>query len=757
MALTKYAAVEQILEVKSSPQRLAYSLEPGAGFARFAALNDGVREDDGFLYVRCRAISSRVNKNNDGWPSAELAAAYGTFEGRPIFVDHNNNDPKRTRGVIVSSKLYREEDEEKISSLDPYYATAPDEHKPPTWIELLLEVDAETYPQLAKEVRSGNIDAVSMGANIDRSVCSVCSNEATTPSEYCSHIKQKGIEFEIEASNGERIRKKAYEDCYGINFFEISFVFDPADETALISEKKGHVEEAEPQRYSLEELVGQHIHLDDLDEFVNTFDGKWTSLAHYKASKTAAPSVDLEQFIEPAGTKHHQDNRNHTPQSDLTTAPQNVDTLRDEHLCPNCHADQLEADPDAIMRCPTCGYVQEPEPLNNPDLETARDTDLRQDNQVAEDQDGNIAVPADAEEQIEFQPVGPVNPVQRATKATISGQGISDMWETTLTTTSQEMADKLLPAVEGAVTDTTVGFRGGIHFGTHMAFKNAGIAATVTYTAVEGDNVQQIPGNPIKDFMLANRSMKSLGLESPAEVPISVDSENLEQALEIIHAGGMGAGPMGGEEAGMPPMGASKKAAETPANKKPVLPQEPNRTTDEPKGAQVVKDQLEPVEADRRTIEREEREENGAIIRSERILEETGEGAPVEVAPEVVEQEPAPEEAPAEEEESTEAESLAYASEQKLLAAFALAEDAVDIGLVEKAEKMAFVAELEKESMEQLEARRSMLARVKSAGLSKKAARVAGNGLARVPRLAHAVASNGNGIGDNTPDEAIFL
>src|SRR5690606_29208496 len=35
--------------------------------------------------------------------------------------------------------------------------------------------------------------------------------------------------------------KKAYENCYGIRFFEISAVFDPADPTALTREVKAAV------------------------------------------------------------------------------------------------------------------------------------------------------------------------------------------------------------------------------------------------------------------------------------------------------------------------------------------------------------------------------------------------------------------------------------------------------------------------------------------------------------------------------------
>jgi Zn finger protein HypA/HybF involved in hydrogenase expression len=234
--IRKFAKAD-ILDVRYSSDKLSTE-QLGEGFAKLA--KPSPITDDGFLYVTVRAISSRVNKNNDGWPSLELARTdpgygYKTFEGRPIFIDHNNDDPDRTRGVVVSSKLHVD-DVEKASSFDPYYSTAPENHLPPTWIELMLEVDAKEYPKLAKEIASGNIDSVSMGANIEISKCSVCDHEAENPTEYCAHVKMKGATFEVESSDGSKSHKKAYEDCYGVNFFEISFVFDPADETALVSD-----------------------------------------------------------------------------------------------------------------------------------------------------------------------------------------------------------------------------------------------------------------------------------------------------------------------------------------------------------------------------------------------------------------------------------------------------------------------------------------------------------------------------------------
>lgn len=232
--LTKYAAAD-IIEVRSSPKR-----DESASLARFSSYND-YRTDDGYIYTRVRAISSRVNKNYDGWPSDQLAAAYRTFVGKPIFVDHNNSNTARSRGVIVDAILHVEDDMDKAAAFDPYYANAPDNHRPPTWIELLLETDAKAYPKLAKGIISGEIDSVSMGANVEKTKCSVCSNEAFSADDFCHHVKLKGAHFDSWNDRGKKESKLAYEDCYDISFFEISYVFDPADDTALVHEVRSSV------------------------------------------------------------------------------------------------------------------------------------------------------------------------------------------------------------------------------------------------------------------------------------------------------------------------------------------------------------------------------------------------------------------------------------------------------------------------------------------------------------------------------------
>lgn len=315
MSFVKFASLE-VLEVKSAPKRVRT-----ASLSKFADF-DEYRTDDGYLYVRVRAISSRVNKNNDGWPSTELKKAYRSFINKPIFVDHHNTDPKRGRGVIVDAALHIEDDH--TASLDPYYSGAPAEHLPPTWIELLLEVDAKKFPKLAKAIIEGDIDGVSMGANVEMSKCSHCGNEARTPEEFCKHVQSKGAYFDYYLPNGQKTSKKSYEDCYDIGFFEISFVFDPADETALVSDLK-----------------------------------------HSKTARIAA--IQNEGFTKTA--EQHE-----PPQSEMTKAPDKVDTLRQEQVCPVCGSDME----DGV--CEVCNYEEPPEGFQNPDLEKAQqvDKDLHQ-------------------------------------------------------------------------------------------------------------------------------------------------------------------------------------------------------------------------------------------------------------------------------------------------------------------------------------------------------------------------------------------
>lgn len=175
---------------------------------------------EGYLYVRSRAISSRTNDNFDTFPAEEIKKAWATFIGKPVFVNHHNDDHRRARGVIIDAALHED--------------TAPD-GTPDTWIEVLMEIDAINFPKLAAAILAGDIERTSMGCDVRYSVCSVCSNKASTPSEYCKHIPRlKGKRIRRRTASGSGTEDVlVHEVCHGLSFFENSVLVEPpADPTA---------------------------------------------------------------------------------------------------------------------------------------------------------------------------------------------------------------------------------------------------------------------------------------------------------------------------------------------------------------------------------------------------------------------------------------------------------------------------------------------------------------------------------------------
>ena len=177
----------------------------------------------GYLYVRSRAISSRCNDNFDEFPADEIEKSYRTFVGKPVFVNHHNEDHRRARGVIIDAALHR----------DTLPSGGPD-----TWVEVLMEVDALSFPRLAQAIVARDVERTSMGCDVEYSICSICGNKATSPAEYCQHIpRMKGQRiYRSDHKTGKKEGVLVREICYGLKFFENSLlVEDPADPTAFFT------------------------------------------------------------------------------------------------------------------------------------------------------------------------------------------------------------------------------------------------------------------------------------------------------------------------------------------------------------------------------------------------------------------------------------------------------------------------------------------------------------------------------------------
>lgn len=181
-------------------------VEPTGG-----TVSDDFAMKNGYLYTVVRAISARVNQNYDGWPSDELRKSAHTFVGKPVFVNHQNADPSKARGRVVAAR-YVEAGNDK-------------------YIECIQEIDAARFPLLAHEIRTGGLDSVSMGAEAGHTICSMCANVATDTHDMCDHVKFHKGEHLMKDGQPQLV----FESCHKLGFFELSYVFDPADETAVVS------------------------------------------------------------------------------------------------------------------------------------------------------------------------------------------------------------------------------------------------------------------------------------------------------------------------------------------------------------------------------------------------------------------------------------------------------------------------------------------------------------------------------------------
>lgn len=176
------------------------------------------RNGANLLWVRARSIDANVvNSNGDYFSEEELTKendyqgkkmpAYKTFEGVPIYTNHENSDINKAKGMVV-------------------YAEWDDEQK---CVYCVFFIDEDAYPDLARGVRQGYVKDVSMGCSVDYGICSICDNKSVDIKDYCDCLKKyKG--------RTHPSGKKAFEYNYGIKFIELSCVGDGAFESCEIEE-----------------------------------------------------------------------------------------------------------------------------------------------------------------------------------------------------------------------------------------------------------------------------------------------------------------------------------------------------------------------------------------------------------------------------------------------------------------------------------------------------------------------------------------
>jgi len=163
--------------------------------------------EDFYKFFEKYARQCRANDNGDFFSHEELSKKYKTFIGKAAFVDHDNENVEKARGII----------------LDAVY------NNKGKFVELLKAVDKKAYPELARGIELGYITDTSMGCRCGYSLCSICQNKAVTEDDFCDHIlRYKGSHY-----NGLPV----FEDNRDIEFFEDSFVCTGADPKAKILER----------------------------------------------------------------------------------------------------------------------------------------------------------------------------------------------------------------------------------------------------------------------------------------------------------------------------------------------------------------------------------------------------------------------------------------------------------------------------------------------------------------------------------------
>ncbi|MEM4460588.1 MAG: hypothetical protein QXY70_00435 [Nanopusillaceae archaeon] len=180
-------------------------------------------DKENFLYFTARAVSAYetdgFNENGDAFLWDELKKAYKTFIGRNLFLDHQTH-PLNTVGKVI----------------DAYPVDEPSAK----YIECLCKVDRKSFPQLVRNIETGILNTVSMGASVDKSICSVCGYYITSDNDpRCEHMLNLFKEFpsmwdfpKANIKKGQLI--KAFYFNEGIRFTELSLVTNPADKKALI-------------------------------------------------------------------------------------------------------------------------------------------------------------------------------------------------------------------------------------------------------------------------------------------------------------------------------------------------------------------------------------------------------------------------------------------------------------------------------------------------------------------------------------------
>lgn len=186
-----------------------------------AVYNISRRIEDYILVPVPCMFSSLPNTNGDSVQLNELLRfnpvhgrqSYKIWQGQPTFVEHDNQDYVKSKGVILDAFLRPL----KKFGAGKYYK-----------LVLLHAFDRTKDAPLVKRIMSGEVNSYSVGFYFKSYTCSICNFHASDRSgALCVHTAPKKRTYIHESGN------LAYRSCFEIKPFESSSVGTPAFITAI--------------------------------------------------------------------------------------------------------------------------------------------------------------------------------------------------------------------------------------------------------------------------------------------------------------------------------------------------------------------------------------------------------------------------------------------------------------------------------------------------------------------------------------------
>jgi len=168
--------------------------------------------DDYILVPVVIMTSNTPNRNGVGFPLSALKQwsvehgklAFETWKGKPVHLEHDNNDPTKAYGVIVDSSI------RKVIGFG----------NGKVWkVVLLLAIDRQKHPDIAQAILNGESNSYSMGAMVTDYSCSYCQ----APMGKCNHVSLNNTIDFYEIGG-----KLVFRRVHGIVGFETSIVAVPA-------------------------------------------------------------------------------------------------------------------------------------------------------------------------------------------------------------------------------------------------------------------------------------------------------------------------------------------------------------------------------------------------------------------------------------------------------------------------------------------------------------------------------------------------